>query len=135
MRVQFFLGHPVWYDATWIGRDTVAINHSKSRRLELFLVFVIRCTLVRTELEILNVNWSGQRTSIIMQKSGQRPGAQRKVANKLDVTGKAITCKTRVSSVMECACLSWMNAKDAILAQAPLKGRLSESLVWMKLKQ
>ena len=34
------IGHQITRpdDATWIGRDTVAINHSKSRRLELFLV-------------------------------------------------------------------------------------------------
>ncbi len=45
---QSAMGHQISRpdDATWIGRDTVAINHSKSRRFELFLVFVIKLRIV-----------------------------------------------------------------------------------------
>ena len=59
--------------------------------------------------------------STVCRKAGQRLGgsseALQKVANKLDVKGKATVYKVRVRSVMEYACLSWMNASDSVLAQ------------------
>ena len=78
--------------------------------------------LVKSELEILGVTfdsklvWS-KHISSVCRKAGQRLGALRKVANKLDVKGKATVYKAQVRSVMEYACLSWMNASDSVLAQ------------------
>ena len=68
--------------------------------------------------------------STVCRKAGQRLGALRKVANKLDVKGKATVYKAQVRSVMEYACLSLMNASDSVLAQLDsIQTRLSESLV------
>ena len=41
----------------------------------------------------------------------------RKVTNKLDIKGRATVYKAQVRSVMEYACLSWMNASQTILSQ------------------
>ena len=65
---QSAIGHQISWpdDAAWIGCDTVAINHSKSRRFELFLVFVI-CTIYLSHtvaitplcwnLKHINIHW------------------------------------------------------------------------------
>ncbi len=52
---QSGIGHQISRpdDATWIGRDTVAINHSKSRRFQLFLVFVIVWPYVKINTPII----------------------------------------------------------------------------------
>ena len=74
------------------------------------------------ELEILGVSidskltWS-KHISAISTKAGQKFGALRKVANKLDTEGKANVCKSQVRSVMEYASLSCVSASPTILSQ------------------
>ena len=74
------------------------------------------------ELEILGVSidskltWS-KHISAISTKAGQKLGALRKVANKLDTEGIANVYKSQVRSVMEYASLSWVSASPTILSQ------------------
>ena len=74
------------------------------------------------ELEILGVTidskltWS-KHLSTISTRAGQKLGALRKVANKLDAVGRATVYKSQVRSVMEYASLSWMNASPTNLCQ------------------
>ena len=78
--------------------------------------------VVENELEILGVTfdsklvWS-KHLSTITKKAGQRLGALWKVAKKLDFEGRATVYKAQVCSVMEYACLSWMNASPTVLGQ------------------
>ena len=73
-------------------------------------------------LEILGVTfdsklvWS-KHISTIATRAGQRLGALRKVANKLDIQGRATVYKAQVRSVMEYASLSWINATPSNLQQ------------------
>ena len=74
------------------------------------------------DLDILGVTidskltWS-KHLSTISTRAGQKLGALRKVANKLDSEGRATVYKSQVRSVMEYASLSWINASPTILAQ------------------
>ena len=94
---------------------------------------------VKKEIEILGVTinsklaWA-KNISTISKKAAQRLGALRNVTNKLDIKGRATVYKAQVRSVMEYACLSWMNASQTILSQqlTPFKERLSKLLVLMK---
>ena len=62
----------------------------------------------RDEIEILGVildrklTWSKHIQSVA-SRAGQRHGALRKVANKLDIKGRAIVYKVQVRSIMEYA--------------------------------
>ena len=56
-------------DATWIGRDTVAINHSKSRRLELFLVFVISDSWMIHNIHNYNVHLTFPKVQVKVSSS------------------------------------------------------------------
>lgn len=77
---------------------------------------------LKKELVILGVNidsklvWD-KHLSTISNKAGQRLGALRKVASKLDKEGRATVYKAQVRSIMEYACLSWMNASQSVLSQ------------------
>jgi len=86
-------------------------------------LFFGNCKLeVKDKLEILGVTidskllWS-KHISNIAKKAGQRLGALRKVANKLNVEGRATVYKAQVRSIMEYASLCWINASPTILSQ------------------
>jgi len=70
---------------------------------------------VVTDLSILGVAvdskllWS-RHICNISKNAGQRLGALRKIANKLDTAGRATVYKAQICSIMEYACLSWMSA-------------------------
>ncbi|XP_077977578.1 uncharacterized protein LOC144433143 [Glandiceps talaboti] len=67
--------------------------------------------------------------SDISKRAGQRLGALRKVASKLDVVGRSTIYKAQIRSIMEYACLSWMSAPPTVLSQLDSFSRkLSESL-------
>lgn len=55
--------------------------------------------------------------SNICKRAGQRLGALRRLANKLDVKGRANVYKAQVRSTMEYSCLAWMNASQTTLGQ------------------
>ena len=77
---------------------------------------------VYDKLEILGVIfdskllWS-KHISSIASRAGQKLGALRKVANKLDIRGRATVYKAQVRSILEYACLCWMNASPTTLCQ------------------
>ena len=77
---------------------------------------------VETELSILGVAvdskllWS-RHISNISKNAGQRLGALRKIANKLDTAGRAAVYKAQILSITEHACLSWMSASPTVLNQ------------------
>ena len=86
-------------------------------------LFFDNCKLTQNnDLEILGVKldsklvWSNH-ISAIATRAGQRLGALRKVANKLDIQGRANVYKAQVRSLMEYASLSWMNAAPSHLQQ------------------
>ena len=56
---------------------------------------------VVTDLSIL-----GGAVDVISKNVGQRIGALRRIANKLDTAGRATVCKAQIRSMMEHACLS-----------------------------
>ena len=72
------------------------------------------------ELVILGVTvdrkltWS-KHISNITTRAGQKLGALRRVASKLDVSGRAMVYKAQVRSVMEYASLCWLNASATTL--------------------
>ena len=74
------------------------------------------------ELEILDVifdsklSWS-KHVSSIASRAEQKLGALRKVANKLDIRGRATVYKAQVCSIMEYACLCWTSASSTTLSQ------------------
>ena len=74
------------------------------------------------QMEVLGVSidskltWSSH-LSNICKRAGQRLGALRKLANKLDAKGRANVYKTQVRSIMEYSCLAWMNASETTLRQ------------------
>ena len=74
------------------------------------------------ELVILGVifdsklSWS-KHVSSIASRAGQKLGALRKVANKLDIRGRANVYKAQVRSRMEYACLCWTSASSTTLSQ------------------
>ena len=72
------------------------------------------------ELEILGVTIDSKLTwkkhvSNIASRAGQKLGALRRVANKLDKRGRATVYKAQVRSVMEYASLAWMSASPTTL--------------------
>ena len=74
----------------------------------------------KEELEILGVTIDSKLTwtkhiSNISSRAGQRLGALRRVANKLDTRSRATVYKAQVRSVMEYASLSWMSASPTTL--------------------
>ena len=77
---------------------------------------------VKDELEILGViidsklSWS-KHISSIASRAGQKLGALRKVANKLDIRGRWAVYKAQVRSIMEYACLCWISASSTTLSQ------------------
>ena len=89
---------------------------------KLDLYFGICKLATANELDILGVTidskltWS-KHLSAISTRAGQKLGALRKVANKLDAEGRATVYKSQVRSVMEYASLSWMNASPTHLSQ------------------
>ena len=72
------------------------------------------------ELQILGVTvdkkltWN-KHVSNISSRAGQRLGALRRIASKLDVLGRASVYKAQIRSVMEYASLCWMNASPTTL--------------------
>ena len=66
----------------------------------------------------LTASFFGPGTSRTSQKkAGQRLGALRKIANKLDTVERATVYKAQIRSIMEYACLSWMSASPTVLNQ------------------
>ena len=53
----------------------------------------------------------------ISKNAGQRLGALRKIANKLDTAGRANVYKAQIRSIMEHSCLSWMSTSPTVLNQ------------------
>ena len=78
--------------------------------------------VVKKELDILGVTidskllWS-RHISDISKRAGQRLGALRKVASKLDVVERSTIYKAQIRSVIEYACLAWMSASPNLLGQ------------------
>ena len=72
------------------------------------------------ELQILGVTvdkkltWN-KHVSNISSRAGQRLGALRRIASKLDVLGRASVYKAQIRSVLEYASLCWMNASPTTL--------------------
>ena len=77
---------------------------------------------VVTDLSILGVAvdrrllWS-RYISNISKNTGQRLETLRKIANKLDTTGRATVYKAQIRRIMELACLSWISASPRFLNQ------------------
>ena len=75
----------------------------------------------RDDIEILGVTidrkltWSKHIQSV-SSRAGQRLGALRKLANKLDINGRAVVYKAQIRSIMEYAPLCWINASPTILS-------------------
>ena len=74
----------------------------------------------REALEILGVTIDNKLTwtkhiSNISSRAGQRLGALRRVANKLDIRGRATVYKAQVRGVMEYASPAWMSASPTTL--------------------
>ena len=72
------------------------------------------------DLEILGVNIDNKLTwkkhiSNVSSRAGQRLGALRRIAPKLDVCGRATVYKAQIRSVMEYASLCWMSASTTSL--------------------
>ena len=78
--------------------------------------------VVQKELVILGITidskllWS-KHISDISKRAGQRLGALRRVASKLDVVGRSTVYKAQIRSIMEYACLSWISASPTVLGQ------------------
>ena len=98
----------VWSDKWKVTFEPIS-RKSKPSKLYLYLG---DCMLAaQGELEMLGVTidsklvWSKHLTNIILYRAGQKLGALRRVANKLDVVGRATVYKPQVRSIME-LCLS-----------------------------
>lgn len=100
-----------------------AMMISRKREPSSIRLFFGSCELtIKCELEILGVIFDSKlvfakHISSVSKKAGQRLGAMRKVAGKLDMKGKATIYKAQVRSIMEYACLSWMSASQTLLSQ------------------
>ena len=98
-----------------------ALTISRKRNPTWSDLFCGNTKLAENELEILGVTVDRKLTwakhiSIITARAGQNLGAGlRKVANKLDVKGRATVYKAQVCSVMEYASLCWMSASTTTL--------------------
>ena len=96
---------------------------SRKREPSSIILFFGGCELTtKSELDILGVTFDSKlvwakHISSVSKKAGQRLGAMRKVASKLDMKGRATIYKAQVRSIMEYACLSWMSASQTVLSQ------------------
>ena len=114
----------------WADRWKVTFEPSKCKALtisrkrnptRLDLQFGSTKLAEKDELEILGVTIDNKLTwkkhiSNVSSRAGQKLGALRRVANKLDVRGRATVYKAQVRSVMEYASLSWMSASATTLS-------------------
>ena len=106
-------------DATWIGRDTVAINHSKSRRLELFLVFVISDSWMIHNIHNYNVHLTF-------------PKVQVKVSSSWRALYSFYKCHLPVTSLFspcQCICSSLQRLNHSHLQILSVHG--NHQLVWV----
>ena len=95
----------------------------KRKPTKLDLLFGTIKLAEKEEIEILGVTvdstltwtWWTKHISNVSSRAGQKLGALRRVANKLDVSGRATVYKAQVRSVMEYASLSWMSASTTTL--------------------
>ncbi len=98
-----------------------AMNISRKRApTKLDVLFGHTKLAEKQELEILSITMDSKLTwtkhiSNISSRAGQRLGALRRVANKVDTRGRATVYKSQVRSVMEYASLSWMSASQTTL--------------------
>ena len=130
----------------WAGKLKVTFEPTKCKALMLSrkrmpaipdLYFGNTKLAVETEISILGVAvdskllWS-RHISNISKNAGQRLGALRKIANKLDTAGRATVYKAQIRSVMEHACLSWMSASPTVLNQLDSISAESSSNHWSK---
>ena len=114
---------------TWADKWKVTFEPTKCKSLhisrkrnptKLDLYFGDTKLTVVDELQILGVTvdkkltWTKHVTNITA-RAGQKLGALRRVARKLDITGRATVYKTQVRSVMEYASLCWMYASSSTL--------------------
>ncbi|XP_071823189.1 uncharacterized protein [Apostichopus japonicus] len=103
------------------GSVTKALTISRKRNpTKLDLMFGNTKLAEKEELEILGVTIDSKLTwakhiSKVSSRAGQKLGSLRKVANKLDIRGRATVYKAQVRSVMEYASLSWMSASPTTL--------------------
>ena len=74
------------------------------------------------------ITWTSH-LSNICRRAGQRLGALRKLANKLDAKGRANIYKTQVRSIMEYSCLAWMNASQTTLSQLDIIQRKALKII------
>ena len=100
-----------------------AMTISRKRTPSMLNLFLGTVQLAnKDELDILGVTfdkkllWS-KHISNISTRTGQKLGALRKVANKLNRDCRATVYKAQVRSVMEYASLCWMNASPTTLSQ------------------
>ncbi|CAJ1069817.1 hypothetical protein Bbelb_118400 [Xyrichtys novacula] len=118
-----------WADAckvTFEPSKCKAIILSKKRnpsRSDLF--FGTTKITLSEQMEVLGLSIDSKLTwtshlSNICRRAGQRLGALRKLANKLDAKGRANIYKTQVRNIMEYSCLAWMNASPTTLRQLDL---------------
>ena len=113
----------------WADRWKVTFEPSKCKAMtisrkrnptRLDLWFGSTNLVEKDELEILGVTIDSKLTwtkhvSNIASRAGQKLGALRRVAHKLDRRGRATVYKAQVRSVMEYASLSWMSASPTTL--------------------
>ena len=117
---------------SWANKWKVTFESSKCKamilsrkklpsHLDLYLGTCSCRISIEDKLDILGVTfdiksiWS-KHLSTIACRAGQRLGALRKVASKLDTKGRAAVYKAQIHSVVEYACLSWMNASPTNLS-------------------
>ena len=113
---------------SWADRWKVTFEPTKSmivsrkRTPSSINLYLGDCQLaVQDELEILGViidsklSWS-KHISSIASRAGQKLGALRKVANKLDIRSRATVYKAQVRSIREYACLCWTSASSIQLS-------------------
>ena len=99
-----------------------AMTISRKRNPSTLDLYFGDCKLVeKDELDILGVTVDSKLTwvkhiSKTTARAGQKLGALRRVANKLDVKGKATVYKAQVRSVMEYAPLCWIGASPTTLS-------------------
>ena len=74
------------------------------------------------------ITWTSH-LSNVCRRAGQRLGALRRLANKLDAKGRANIYKTQVRSIMEYSCLAWMNASQTTLSQLDIIQRKALKII------
>ena len=130
----------------WAGKWKVTFEPTKCKALMLSrkrmpaipdLYFGNTKLAVETEISILGVAvdskllWS-RHISNISKNAGQKLGALRKIANKLDTAGRGTVYKAQIRSIMEHACLSWMSASPTVLNQLDSISAESSPNHWSK---